>query len=444
MQASYDRTKFITRIQGGHPNGFQSEYPLQLEDLNGLAVDSVAHKLYWGSTAGIQRARYDWSEMETLLTSPGDELTGPALDLASGQMYFLLRKKSDSANDLHVRKARIGQGGTASALSEAQDIAVTPNCLMGRAIAVDPAGGRVYWAAQGWSPGEPFSTDFACIYRAKLDGSDVEGLVYVRGTIGGIALDPRPSPPHAPGNGRPVLSSPTVWPLIGGAGTLALLGLAITWRRRPGQRRLPRRAAPRPDERTVETVRAARLRRTAQWSCACAAVLAVASWGMSTCSRVTYHGWVSNAWCGAGIIWYERKLHPLPGNVRDRMIPKWNEPAFGWEAEKPNLGGWRKAVGQRSLAGLSPLLGLALPRTARANLGDVFTASRMYVMPLWVPSLLFATLTVVLFLRDRRRAGPGHCRTCGYNLTGNVSGICPECSATVPEQVKNLLQQRGG
>ena len=22
---------------------------------------------------------------------------------------------------------------------------------------------------------------------------------------------------------------------------------------------------------------------------------------------------------------------------------------------------------------------------------------------------------------------PGHCLKCGYNLTGNVSGICPEC-----------------
>jgi hypothetical protein len=24
---------------------------------------------------------------------------------------------------------------------------------------------------------------------------------------------------------------------------------------------------------------------------------------------------------------------------------------------------------------------------------------------------------------------PGHCRRCGYNLTGNVSGACPECGA---------------
>lgn len=25
------------------------------------------------------------------------------------------------------------------------------------------------------------------------------------------------------------------------------------------------------------------------------------------------------------------------------------------------------------------------------------------------------------------RPPPGHCQACGYNLTGNVSGVCPEC-----------------
>lgn len=29
--------------------------------------------------------------------------------------------------------------------------------------------------------------------------------------------------------------------------------------------------------------------------------------------------------------------------------------------------------------------------------------------------------------RDRRRIPPGHCRKCGYDLTGNVTGVCSEC-----------------
>lgn len=34
-----------------------------------------------------------------------------------------------------------------------------------------------------------------------------------------------------------------------------------------------------------------------------------------------------------------------------------------------------------------------------------------------------------------RTAGPAvtppHCRTCGYNLTGNISGVCPECGERI-------------
>jgi hypothetical protein len=48
-------------------------------------------------------------------------------------------------------------------------------------------------------------------------------------------------------------------------------------------------------------------------------------------------------------------------------------------------------------------------------------------LPLWIPFLLVALPTSYLFWRDRRRIPPGRCRKCGYNLTGNVSGVCPEC-----------------
>jgi len=36
-------------------------------------------------------------------------------------------------------------------------------------------------------------------------------------------------------------------------------------------------------------------------------------------------------------------------------------------------------------------------------------------------------LTTLVRLRIRRRRRAGTCRGCGYNLTGNVSGVCPEC-----------------
>ena len=49
------------------------------------------------------------------------------------------------------------------------------------------------------------------------------------------------------------------------------------------------------------------------------------------------------------------------------------------------------------------------------------------IMPLWLPFLVAAIPTAILWHRDRRTVNPGCCQRCGYNLTGNVSGICSEC-----------------
>jgi hypothetical protein len=48
------------------------------------------------------------------------------------------------------------------------------------------------------------------------------------------------------------------------------------------------------------------------------------------------------------------------------------------------------------------------------------------VIPLWIPFVLLAVPTAFLWHRDRRPPR-GHCRRCGYNLKGNLSGTCPEC-----------------
>jgi len=48
-------------------------------------------------------------------------------------------------------------------------------------------------------------------------------------------------------------------------------------------------------------------------------------------------------------------------------------------------------------------------------------------VPLWSPLLLLAAGGLAAAWLARARVRPGLCGRCGYNLTGNVSGRCPEC-----------------
>ncbi len=64
-----------------------------------------------------------------------------------------------------------------------------------------------------------------------------------------------------------------------------------------------------------------------------------------------------------------------------------------------------------------------------------------YVSPrfLWVIACLLATYPAVTFmrgpLRRRRRRKRGLCVGCGYDLTGNITGVCPECGVPIdPKQ----------
>ena len=52
-----------------------------------------------------------------------------------------------------------------------------------------------------------------------------------------------------------------------------------------------------------------------------------------------------------------------------------------------------------------------------------------FTVPYWLASLFFAPLSARIAMRAFRHtpAGSCHCPKCGYNLTGNTSGVCPEC-----------------
>lgn len=52
-------------------------------------------------------------------------------------------------------------------------------------------------------------------------------------------------------------------------------------------------------------------------------------------------------------------------------------------------------------------------------------------IPLLGMLVVLASPTILLWLPAKVAPPSGRCRSCGYDLTGNVSGRCPECGREV-------------
>ncbi|HEV2688413.1 MAG TPA: hypothetical protein VGV35_07655, partial [Bryobacteraceae bacterium] len=60
--------------------------------------------------------------------------------------------------------------------------------------------------------------------------------------------------------------------------------------------------------------------------------------------------------------------------------------------------------------------------------------SKGVTLPYWI-IILVTAIAPAFWLREdlsrRRRLRIGLCQSCGYNLTGNTSGVCPECGTAI-------------
>ncbi len=76
----------------------------------------------------------------------------------------------------------------------------------------------------------------------------------------------------------------------------------------------------------------------------------------------------------------------------------------------------------------------ALIHSTHADPTSVSWMVTTIAIPCWFLFLLTAAPTALLWWLDRRRIRPTHCQRCGYDLTGNVSGRCPECGTPVKRE----------
>jgi rRNA maturation endonuclease Nob1 len=78
-------------------------------------------------------------------------------------------------------------------------------------------------------------------------------------------------------------------------------------------------------------------------------------------------------------------------------------------------------------------MGLSLSLVFLSNArGAVTWPGRYFAL---LPLLLAGGIALFLIVRAQRiqknRPSPNDCQRCNYNLTGNVSGICPECGTPI-------------
>jgi hypothetical protein len=66
---------------------------------------------------------------------------------------------------------------------------------------------------------------------------------------------------------------------------------------------------------------------------------------------------------------------------------------------------------------------------------DAWGTYHSVFVPVWMPLAIAAFPTALLWWRGRRYAA-GQCQNCGYDLTGNVSGVCPECGTPLKREAK--------
>lgn len=139
-----------------------------------------------------------------------------------------------------------------------------------------------------------------------------------------------------------------------------------------------------------------RIRRTAKWTGLMACVVIVIIWAWSLRASITHYGGFHSYYLKSGVIrlWWG-------------FDQPYNE--GGAYLDRHDLGQW----------------GLESPNCGKTSGGSFI------MVPLWFVITFVAIPTAFLFYRDRRRILPGHCQKCAYDLTGNESGVCPECGTAI-------------
>jgi outer membrane protein assembly factor BamB len=151
--------------------------------LAGGAEETLADYVYWadavssyGNNGDIQRANLDGTVRSSLVTGLSTPI-GIALDVAGGTMYWA----APNFPNPEIGRANLDGTGRTTLIS-------LPNAFP-LLVALDLANGKIYWTepAQSGGPGQSIP---AHIVRANLDGTSITRILSLS-DVGGIALEPK-------------------------------------------------------------------------------------------------------------------------------------------------------------------------------------------------------------------------------------------------------------
>ena len=164
------------KVQRMNLNGssFQPNLIVNLESPRGVAVDVAGGKVYWTEEGKIRRANLDGSNRQDVATGLG---TPDAIFLQTTPVEILIRASQ------RPPMYWVNEGvGTLQSLTDASVDRLLPNVQNVTSVAVDMAGGKVYWAEQtGDHSGR--------IRRANLNGTSVQLVRDLTSAPQGLALD---------------------------------------------------------------------------------------------------------------------------------------------------------------------------------------------------------------------------------------------------------------
>ncbi len=167
-------TEDYGRIRRADLDGSNVEDLLEGVGAENITLDAERGKMYWASATRIQRADLDGSDAKTLVTAEGDyhRFRSLALDVVEGKMYWISVAEDDPGK---IQRADL-DGSNVEDLVTAETAHLS---FYWSSLSLDVTGGKMYWVAQiGRSHSDT-------IYRADLDGSNVENLLHPSVSVAG-------------------------------------------------------------------------------------------------------------------------------------------------------------------------------------------------------------------------------------------------------------------